>query len=65
MPLNDYTVLMSQPLMFDICDSRKCIGINNTVVKTTETFTVSLDSLHERISADPEVAVIKGYSVQL
>ena len=58
----DYKIAtMSQTLKFNSCDTRNCIGIeivNDTTVEGTESFTISLDSLHERISADLEVAVI-------
>ena len=59
---NDYnTAMMPQNLVFDSCDTRNCVGIeivNDTTVEATESFIISLDSLHERVRANPEVAVI-------
>ena len=53
--------MMSETVMFDSCDTRKCIRIeivNDTYVEDIEFFTVTVDSLHTRIMSDSAVAVV-------
>ena len=59
--IEDYIPMMSETVVFDACDTRKCIGIeivNDTNVEDIESFTVSVDSLHDRIVSDSAVAVV-------
>ena len=52
---------MSETMVFDTCDRRKCIEIeifNDSYVEIDETFTVRVDSLHDRIKTDPDRAVV-------
>ena len=58
---HDYGALMSEIVTFESCDTRKCVGIeifDDTLVELVETFTVTVDSFHERIISDSAVAVV-------
>ena len=58
---DDYIAVMSETIVFDTCDRRKCIEIeifNDSYVEIDETFTVRVDSLHDRIKTDPDRAVV-------
>ena len=59
--IEDYVTMMSETVTFDSCDAIKCIGIeivNDTIVEDVESFTVTVDSPHDRIMSDPAVAVV-------
>ena len=59
---HDYGALMSEIVVFEFCDTRKCVGIeifNDILVELDEFFTVTVDSLHERIISDSTVAVVR------
>ena len=61
MSSDDYTTKMDEVLSFGECEKKRCteIGIiNDTLVEHTESFTVSLSSLQDRIKADTQAAVI-------
>ena len=58
---DDYIAVMSETIVFDTCDRGKCIEIeivNDSYVEIDETFTVRVDSLHDRIKTDPDRAVV-------
>ena len=58
---DDYIAVTSETVMFDSCDKRICIEIeivNDTFVEIAELFTVTVDTLHDRIMSDPAVAVV-------
>ena len=58
---DDYIAMMSETMVFDTCDRRKCIGIeivNDSYIEIDETFTVRVDSLHDGIKTDPDRAVV-------
>lgn len=47
---------ITSDVTFEVSDTRKCVTINisDTMVEVTESFTVTLESLDERIQLGPE-----------
>ena len=58
---DDYISVKSEPILFHACEPITCIEIeiiNDTYVEENETFTVTVETMHDRVEPHPDSAVI-------